>query len=104
MIDQVLAGWYGGFAVEAMAMGKPVACYIRDEDLAVIPTGMRRQLPLVRVHPDTLEQDLEAAIAQRASWPSGGQRRAISCCAGTIRAGSPPPCCGATSDPSSPSR
>ena len=29
-IDQVLAGWYGGFAVEMMAMGKPVACYIRE--------------------------------------------------------------------------
>ena len=29
VIDQLLAGWYGGFAVEAMAMGKPVVCYIR---------------------------------------------------------------------------
>lgn len=74
VIDQVLAGWYGGFAVEVMAMGKPVACYIRDEDLGVLPPGMRDQLPLIRLHPDTLERDLEAAIAQRAGWEEWGHR------------------------------
>lgn len=33
VVDQLLAGWYGGFAVEAMALGKPVICYLRDSDL-----------------------------------------------------------------------
>lgn len=74
VVDQVLTGWYGGFAVEVMAMGKPVACYIRDEDLDVLPAGMRNQLPLVRLHPDTLERDLEAAIAQRDLWQDWGSR------------------------------
>jgi glycosyltransferase involved in cell wall biosynthesis len=73
VIDQVLTGWYGGLAVEAMALAKPVACFIRDEDLAVIPYDMRRQLPLVRVHPQTLAADLEAAIANRESWPAWGE-------------------------------
>src|SRR5262249_38314037 len=41
VIDQLLAGWYGGIAVETMAMGKPVACYIPDEDLYVLPPEMR---------------------------------------------------------------
>jgi hypothetical protein len=36
-IDQILAGWYGGFAVEMMAMGKPVACYIREQDMKFVP-------------------------------------------------------------------
>ena len=63
VIDQVLAGWYGGFAVELMAMGKPVACYIRDEDLHFIPPAMAAQLPLLRVRPDTLEEDLRRVIA-----------------------------------------
>jgi hypothetical protein len=66
VVDQVLAGWYGGFAVEVMAMGKPVACYLRDEDLDVLPPAMRAELPLIRVHPDTIEDDLEAAIVARA--------------------------------------
>jgi hypothetical protein len=74
VIDQVLAGWYGGFAVEMMAMGKPVACYIRDEDLKFVPPAMVGQLPLLRVHPDTLEEDLERAIAARGQWPEWGRQ------------------------------
>ena len=74
VVDQVLAGWYGGFAVEAMALGKPVACYVRDEDLGVLPARMAAQLPLLRVHPDTLERDLEAALADRAAWGELGRR------------------------------
>ncbi|MGO8691277.1 MAG: glycosyltransferase [Thermoguttaceae bacterium] len=74
VIDQVLGGWYGGFAVELMAMGKPVACYIRDEDLHFIPPAMAAQLPLLRVRPDTLEEDLRRAISLRAAWPAWGQQ------------------------------
>ena len=51
VIDQVLGGWYGGFAVELMAMGKPVACYIRDEDLRFIPRPWPTQLPLLQRPP-----------------------------------------------------
>lgn len=74
IIDQVLAGWYGGFAVEAMAMGKPVACYIREQDLRFVPEKMAADLPLIRVSPDTVEQDLENAILRRESWRSIGIR------------------------------
>jgi hypothetical protein len=74
VVDQVLAGWYGGLAVEVMAMGKPVAAYIRDEDLGVLPPGMADELPIVRLHPDTLERDLEDAIEQRSRWPEWGGR------------------------------
>jgi hypothetical protein len=44
VIDQLRIGWYGGLAVEAMKMGRPVAVYIREEDLACIPPAMARQL------------------------------------------------------------
>lgn len=74
VIDQLLAGWYGGFAVETMALGKPVGCYIRDEDLIHIPAAMRDDLPLLRLHPQTLEQDLEEVLARRAEWPAWGRR------------------------------
>jgi hypothetical protein len=74
VIDQTLAGWYGGLAVEAMAMGKPVAAYIRDEDLDVIPPGMRAEIPLVRIHPARLEEDLEAAVVERDHWREWGAR------------------------------
>lgn len=32
-VDELLVGWYGAFAVEMMALGKPVVCYIREEEL-----------------------------------------------------------------------
>ena len=74
VIDQVLAGWYGGFAVEAMAMGKPVACYIREADLCYIPETMRAELPFIRLTPETIEADVAAALARRAEWPQWGQQ------------------------------
>lgn len=72
VIDQVLAGWYGGFAVELMSMGKPVACYIRDEDLRFLPPGMRAALPVLRVDPRTLVDDLDRILSRRDDWAAVG--------------------------------
>ena len=69
VIDQVLAGWYGGLAVETMALGKPTAAYIRDEDLDAVPEQMRSELPILRLRADSLEDDLEALISERDRWP-----------------------------------
>ncbi len=73
VIDQVLAGWYGGFAVELMAMGKPVACYLRDEDLGFLPPRMRAELPLLRIDPRSLVADLRAIFRRRAEWAALGE-------------------------------
>jgi glycosyltransferase involved in cell wall biosynthesis len=68
VIDQVLAGWYGGFAVEAMAMGKPVLCYLREEDFHLVPPQMIADLPIRNVHPDHLSDDIAAALDRRSEW------------------------------------
>ena len=68
VIDQLLYGWYGGFAVELMAMGKPVACYIREEDLDLIPKRMKEELPLLRVSAENLVEELSSFIEQRGMW------------------------------------
>ena len=73
-VDQLLAGWYGGFAVETMALGKPVASYIRESDLVHVSTAMNRDMPLLRVSPHTLEHDLESLFEQRRHWPEWGRR------------------------------
>src|ERR671937_1068627 len=39
VVDQLNAGWYGVFAIEAMALGKPVVTFLHDE--AVRRTGRR---------------------------------------------------------------
>lgn len=58
LIDQLHAGWYGGLAVEVMALGKPVMVYIRDEDLQFIPLEMKADLPVLRVTLETVKDDL----------------------------------------------
>jgi hypothetical protein len=73
-IDQVLAGWYGGFAVEMMAMGKPVACYIREGDLKFVPKSMRDDLAILNVNPARLADDFAAILERRVEWPDLGKR------------------------------
>lgn len=61
-IDQLFAGWYGGVAVEAMALGKPVLAYLRDKDLKFIPSQMRKDLPIINVEPDSIKHVLEELL------------------------------------------
>jgi glycosyltransferase involved in cell wall biosynthesis len=65
LIDQVLAGWYGALAVELMALGKPVMCYLREEDLVFIPPDMRADIPIINVNPVTLYPVLKEWISER---------------------------------------
>lgn len=72
-IDQVLAGWYGAVAVECMAMGIPVACYIRPEDLARVRNDFTAALPIYPVGVDTLEDDLRRLLEDKKNWPARGR-------------------------------
>lgn len=65
VIDQLLAGWYGALAVELMAMGKPVICYLREGDLHFLPPAMRRDLPLIQAEPATIYQVLKRWLTER---------------------------------------
>lgn len=58
LIDQLLVGWYGGLAVELMALGKPVICHIRDNDLKYIPAKMRQELPVIDASPNNIVETL----------------------------------------------
>jgi len=73
-IDQLFAGWYGGFAVELMAMGKPVAAYIREEDSCFVPPAMWSGMPILRLRPDRLEDDLAAILAHPEALVEAGAR------------------------------
>lgn len=58
IIDQILCGTYGMLSVEAMAMGKVVVAYIRDDVRAHFPAD----LPIVSANPDTLREVLRELI------------------------------------------
>jgi glycosyltransferase involved in cell wall biosynthesis len=57
VVDQLLIGWYGGYAVEAMALGKPVLCAI---DEATNPFGA--DLPIVHATPVTLAERVRELV------------------------------------------
>ena len=71
LIDQVHAGWYGGVAVEAMAAGVPVVCFIREADLRFIPEGMQQDLPIIR----TTSADLRGSLLEFLSMSDGEKHR-----------------------------
>ena len=52
IIDQISVGTYGVFAIEAMALGKPVITYISDEIRETLP----EELPIVSADFDTLPE------------------------------------------------
>jgi hypothetical protein len=65
LIDQLLCGWYGGLAVEFMALGKPVICYLREQDLRFLPPQMRADLPVISATPETIYQVLKEWLTVR---------------------------------------
>ncbi len=62
LIDQLFAGWYGGLAVEAMAMGKPVVAYIRPDDLQFVPAAMAADLPIIEAQPHNIYRTLVKVV------------------------------------------
>ena len=57
VVDQLLAGWYGVFAIECMAMGKPVCVYIKEELESYLHSN-----PLVNTSPARLKEDLRILL------------------------------------------
>ena len=57
VIDQIVIGWYGVLAVEAMALGKAVVAFIRDDLVDEVPQGV-----LVNASPKTIARRLRELI------------------------------------------
>jgi hypothetical protein len=73
LIDQVVLGWYGGTAVEAMWLGVPVVCRLDEAQLARVPE-LAREVPIVGCTADDLadvivrlsrDRERRDALAQR---------------------------------------
>jgi hypothetical protein len=68
VVDQLNAGWYGIFALEAMALGKPVLSYLRDEAVQQTEQELGVEVPIVRVTKETLRDriaGLAASVEER---------------------------------------
>jgi glycosyltransferase involved in cell wall biosynthesis len=62
VFDQCLIGFHGYFALEAMAMGKPVVVFIRDPQPDLLAPA---ECPFVNVRPETVEDVLLNLIQNR---------------------------------------
>lgn len=54
LVDQLLAGFYGGLSVELMALAKPVICYLRESDMRCLPADMVRDTPIINADPSSI--------------------------------------------------
>jgi len=70
-VDQMYAGWYGVFAIELMAMGKPVVC--RIDSRALSRSGID-DLPIIPANPQSLQDTLLRLSAQRPMLAQAGRR------------------------------
>lgn len=70
VVDQLNAGWYGILALEAMALGKPVLSYLRDEAVEETERALGVDVPIVQVTKETLRD----RIADLAGSPSERRR------------------------------
>jgi len=71
VVDQLNAGWYGLFAIEAMALGKPVVTFLHDEAVARTEEAFETTVPVVSATADTLIDRLRPLIED------AGERRRI---------------------------
>ena len=62
LVDQLLAGWYGGLAVEFMALGRPVIAYLREEDFQFLLPGMSEDMAIISATPEGLPDVLRSLV------------------------------------------
>jgi glycosyltransferase involved in cell wall biosynthesis len=71
VVDQLNAGWYGLFAIECMALGKPVVSFLHDEAVRRTEEAFGLPVPIVRATKDDLRARLEPLVV------SASERRRI---------------------------
>ncbi len=66
VVDQLNAGWHGVFALESMALGKPVVSYLKPDVVERSAEGYGIRLPIVPATKDTLVEALRPLVDQPA--------------------------------------
>lgn len=71
VFDQCMIGFHGYFALEAMALGKPVMCFIRAPQEYLLSAD---ECPIINTHVTTLCRDLERLLAHPEQLTELGRR------------------------------
>jgi glycosyltransferase involved in cell wall biosynthesis len=62
VVDQLNAGWYGLFAIEAMALGKPVVSFLHDRAVQRTEEALGVRVPIVKATRETLVEALRPLV------------------------------------------
>ncbi len=71
IVDQLSAGWYGVFAIEAMALGKPVVTFLHDEAVRKTEEAFGVEVPIVNATKEKLANALRPLVE------SAGERQRV---------------------------
>ncbi len=63
VVDQLNAGWYGLFAIEAMALGKPVVTFLHDEAVRRSEEAFGTRVPIVSATAATLREAVRPLVS-----------------------------------------
>jgi len=66
VVDQLNAGWYGLFAIECMALGKPVVTFLHEAAKRRTEQELGVEVPIVSATKDDLRTRLEPLVADAA--------------------------------------
>ncbi len=66
VVDQLNAGWYGIFAIECMALGKPVVTFLHDDAVRRTSEAFATEVPIVSATAETLREQLRPLVADAA--------------------------------------
>ena len=66
VVDQLNAGWHGVFALESMALGKPVVAHLKPDVVERSAAGYGIRLPIVPATAETLVEALRPLVEQPA--------------------------------------
>ena len=74
VVDQLRIGWYGMFAIESMALAKPVVVHLDEEAVVETEEAFGLSVPLVRADERSLEEVLATLVEMRPELPELGRR------------------------------
>ena len=74
VVDQLNAGWYGLFAIECMALGKPVVTFLHEEAVERTERELGTRVPIVNATKESLRARLEPLVASAAERTTNRRR------------------------------
>lgn len=66
-IDQITGGWYGTASLEAMAIGRPTVCFLRESYFEYIDYAQK--IPIINANPFTIYDVLKNLIEEKNKLP-----------------------------------